>query len=153
MEFKYSLYRSKVSASDDINSRVQTEIILAIPPGFQKRKGFFHTQDGRCIHDIAAEVAIVEDALADHGLHDTFLHEALGLWLGIEGYNFDLAFSSGLFHGLPGGWPIIGIESDEAGQVRIFLNSGLSIAQRDFGLDIVVQAPRPFPTQYLRGYP
>ena len=89
------------------------------------------------MHDIAAQVAIVEDALSDHGLHNAFLHEALGLRLGIEGYNFDSPSFQLAYRPvqLP---PIIRIESDETGRIGIFLDGGLGIAQRDFRFDIVV---------------
>ena len=78
-------------------------------------------------------------ALADHYLDDAFLHQALGLRLGVEGHNLDLTLFSGLLHRLPGRRSVIRIERDEPGQVGILFNGGLGVAQSDLRLDIVIQ--------------
>ena len=102
---------------NDIDSRVQAEVILTVSPWFQQRKGFLHAQNRGGIHDVTAEVTIVEDPLTNHDLYNTFLHQALGFWFGIEGYNFDLTLFSSLLYRLTGRRPIIRIEGDKASQV------------------------------------
>src|SRR5688500_2310067 len=128
------LVQVKSLGMDDINACIQAEIVFSITPRLEKCKSFLLTQDRGRVHDITAQVTIVEDALADHHLYDTFLHQALGLRLGIKGNDLDLAALAGLFDSLTCGRSVIGIEGDEACQVRIFLNRGLGIAQATSGL-------------------
>ena len=103
------------------------------------------------MHHIAAEVAIVEDALPDHYLHNTFLHQALGLRLGVECHDFDLAFPARLLDCLTSRRSIIRIEGDEPSQIGVFLNGSLSVAQSDFRFHIIIHHLHHFQSRAFEG--
>ena len=78
----------KALGTDDVDTGVEAEFILTVTPGLKELKGLFNAQNGSCVHDVAAQITIVENALSDHGLDNTFLHQALGFRLGVERYDF-----------------------------------------------------------------